>query len=816
MSNRTYQDCLSAIEKAAGRPLADDELESLLEGLQTRQRYLAARDTTLSTRDAALKAADDMARDLEQAAIIEKRNAAINFTKRVERVEWIQRNFGTRPAEGLEAMLVGVNRAREGARDSAAAQQVQLRNTYHAGLVADIERAGNMRLLASGTMDRDISRALWAIGRDDEATLHASLPAEAVELARVLNKWQEVSRLDANEAGAWIGKEAGYITRQSHDAEKIKRAGYDAWRAAAIEKFDLPRMAAQAGTSDMEPILKGIWTNLASGNHMKATADVSGFKGPGNLAKKLSQDRTIHFKDADGWFDYNQQFGTGNLRESIVAGLSHSADATGLMRVMGTNPVSMLDTIKSDLLQEAKAAGKLDQVTKLQEAGLDKFMSAVDGSMNIPGNALWARRSANIRSIESMAKLGGMILSQLNDIAVYGSGTSYQGRGFLSGMGEAVRGLGRNLKPQETRELVSALGVVLDNQVGEMGRIGTFAESGSMARAMQLFMKLNLGSWWTNKMRASAALGMSHHMALQADKPWGSLGAEYQRVLSLYSIDEARWDGIRAGAQKQVDGKSYIVPENIEDPRTADALRTYLTDQTSFLALEPDAKTKAYMLQGSQPGTWTGEMFRFLMQFKSFTGAYMQKIVGRELLGRGYEGDGLLKALVNGKGEFQGLAQIIVTSTLLGYASMSLKDLAKGKTPRDPTESPEQGVSVLLAALLQGGGAGIYGDFLFGQASRMGSGTLETLAGPTLSSAGRIVDLYHKGLAGDDVAARSVNEAINNTPFLNLFYLRAALNYAVLYRLQEGMNPGYLRRMERQAAKENNQTFLLRPSEFAQ
>jgi len=170
----------------------------------------------------------------------------------------------------------------------------------------------------------------------------------------------------------------------------------------------------------------------------------------------------------------------------------------------------------------------------------------------------------------------------------------------------------------------------------------------------------------------------------------------------------------------------------------------------------------------------------------------------------------------NGNGEALGLAQLIVTSTLMGYASMALKDLAKGRTPRDPTKSGADAAKIVLAAMVQGGGAGIYGDFLFGAASRFGSGTIESLAGPTLSTAGRVVDLYHRALQGDDFAARAFNEALNNTPFVNLFYTRAALNYLVFYRLQETMNPGYLRRMERETEKDNAQGFLLRPSAVVQ
>ncbi len=53
---------------------------------------------------------------------------------------------------------------------------------------------------------------------------------------------------------------------------------------------------------------------------------------------------------------------------------------------------------------------------------------------------------------------------------------------------------------------------------------------------------------------------------------------------------------------------------------------------------------------------------------------------------------------------------------------------------------------------------------------------------------------------------------INNAPFANLAYIRPALNYMFIYQLQEKLNPGYLRRMERRVEKENNQHFILPPT----
>lgn len=832
-------ECINAFRMAVKREVTDDEIVSFLESMEAHKRYLKAKDVTLTDAEASLQAAKEVGQRLQTIATIEKRNAAINYTKRLEHVGWVLNTFGKNPALGLETLLAGSQRAKDKARMGVLQVQAALSKRYTAGFITDLERTNALPMFTSGTLDRDVSRALWLLN-DEKADL-SKLPAEAVSVAKVIRKWQEVTRLDANDAGAWIGKRSDYIVRQAHDSERIRRAGFDEWAKVARETFDIPAMMREHGVVSEKEMLQATYNNLATSNHLKeAPDDVTGFKGPGNIAKKLSQSRSILFKDADAWFDYNQQFGVGNLREAVMRGLQSSADSIGLMRTMGTNPAAMFDAIRDDVTLQMKAANNLDAVTAIDSKRDEyaRYLAAADGSMNRPGSELWARRSANIRAWITLSKLGGMVLSQLNDVAVYASGVRYQGRGFFSGMYEAVSGLGRGLSAPERRELAASLGVVLDNMAAEIGRVGSFSEPGNMTHAMRVFMKLNLSQWWTSRMRTSAAFGMSHHLALQSSRDFGNLGAEYQRVLGLYGIGEPEWNAIRQASKRHVDGMEYITPEEVaalpddvirkyagdaasdaairrERDALAEKVRVYFTDQTETLALEPDAKTRAIMLQGTRPGTWTGEMARFIMQFKSFTGAYMQRVIGRELYGRGYEGSSVWGALRHGNGEFTGLASLIVTTTLLGYASMALKDLAKGRTPRDPTESPEQAKKVMLAALLQGGGAGIYGDFLFGEASRFGSGFVEQLAGPAISTGADIVDLYHKAIHGDDVAANAFNTAVNNTPFLNLFYTRAALNYMVLYGMQESMNPGYLRRMERRMEQEQAQSFILPPSQYA-
>ncbi|MFL1533937.1 MULTISPECIES: hypothetical protein [Pseudomonas] len=58
-----------------------------------------------------------------------------------------------------------------------------------------------------------------------------------------------------------------------------------------------------------------------------------------------------------------------------------------------------------------------------------------------------------------------------------------------------------------------------------------------------------------------------------------------------------------------------------------------------------------------------------------------------------------------------------------------------------------------------------------------------------------------------------IAEGQNNTPFLNLFYTRIAMDHLFLWSVQEAMNPGSLRRTEQRIQQESGQKFLVKPSQ---
>lgn len=833
-------DAVQAAAKSAGRELTLEELTEVFEDIQNRITALQATDGMLSLEDAALRAADELGNQLKLAASIEKRNALINARRRAELVGYIRQTWGDRPDLGLESFLVGTNVARSGARRSVSAEQKQLSQAYIAGFLNDIERAELLPFLTRGDNDAEIADALWRIGMDQPLN---GISEQSEAIARIMQKYQDASRVDANRAGAYIRKLPGYVVRQSHDPYKLERAGYQQWRDEILPLLDERTFEANP---DKDAFLLATYNGLVSGVHLKATPDVpSGFKGPRNLAKKVSAERVLHFRDGRAWNQYNQVYGTGSLREAYLGGLDQSGTSTGLMRRLGTNPEANWDAALDDLQKDFISDPiKLRAFNDARRSWLKTRFAEVDGSSKIAANQQAARIASNVRAVQSMAKLGGALISSVTDLPVAASELRYQGNSLFSSMQGIFQGLLQGRKGPEQREILSSLGVFFDNVRGDV--VSRFSADdtlgGKMSRAQNLFFKANGLNWWTDTMRSTAALMMSHNLAYNRNRSWDTLSPDLRRVMELFDIDSGRWDLLRSTPTKQADGRDYMTTQGIDDiapeklseyleskGRTVNdtaiselreelrgQLRSYITDRASYAVIEPDARTRAIMRRGTQPGTIAGELLRFVGQFKAFPIAILQKTVGRELYGRGYTpsrlgaipGADLINALRNGNGEKLGFAQLMLWTTLFGYGAMASKDLLKGREPRSPTDT-----KTWVAAMLQGGALGIYGDFIFGENNRFGGGVIGSLAGPTAGSIEGAVDLWFRLRDGDDAAAASFRYAINHTPFANLFYTRAAMDYLFLYSVQEALNPGALRRTERRIEQENNQQFLITPSQ---
>jgi len=158
---------------------------------------------------------------------------------------------------------------------------------------------------------------------------------------------------------------------------------------------------------------------------------------------------------------------------------------------------------------------------------------------------------------------------------------------------------------------------------------------------------------------------------------------------------------------------------------------------------------------------------------------------------------------------------MLAMSMAAGYMRMLVNDLLVGRPPRDPRNP-----ATMLAALAQGGGTGILGDFMFGQTNRFGGGLIATVGGPLASDADTLIQIWNrfrndawntdipvskKGRFADlwpDLA----HFFVRHVPYANLVYTKGALDYLLWYHLYEAASPGWWERTNRRLQREQGRT----------
>ncbi len=830
--------CVRGILGQDADDLTDEELSGLIADLKRRQKARQAQDASLDDVTALNQVAGEVAADLELAAKVEKRNAALNVLRHKEATSFVD-GFGD-AARGLEALLAGSNKRIEGARLSVESRSRAREGRYLGGLVNELKRDGLLqfvqaRLFATGKGPLDDKIAVELYELRDGGSPGSTGSGEAAKIAKIIHKYQELARTDQNRVGAFIRKMPGYIVSQSHDMFRIRRTGKNEWIARVLPLLDAERTFDGA---DPVSFLSGVYDELSTGAFYKADpkAPLIGFKGPANLAKKVSQSRVLHFRDAQSWIAYNDAFGMGNLMEAVAFGLKRAGRNVALMETLGPNPRAMFDRLLSDARQAA--IGDQKAVDRLKRPRLQAMMDVADGTVDIPGDVTLARFGQTTRTLQSMAKLGGAVLSSVPDVATAAGELRYQGKGFFSGLSQQITGFFASAgKGAARREIAERIGAGIDGMIGAI--VSRFDASdgvpGRLSKLQQQFFRLNLLGWWTDAHETAFSTIMSHDLARLSGEALDALPERQRMVLGLYNIGAAEWDVIRQhGLFDHSDGRSYIVPDLMRDvpdealagmvsgkvtaaklnaarDKLENDLRAYFLDRTSFGVLKGGVREKFATTQGTRAGTPIGEAVRFVFQFKNYSISFVNKVLGRYAQEDSFwKVPGALARMP--WGEQRQLAQMIVAMTALGYVSMAMKDIAKGREPRDPLDPKTWG-----AAALQGGGLGIYGDYLFARLNRLGGNMLGSLVGPTIDTLGQGGELLIKArewAAGNaDVPDSEAFQLFkNNTPFLNLFYVRAALDYLILYDVQEAISPGSLKRLEKRVREENGQKFLLSPS----
>lgn len=797
-----------------------------------------------------MTAARDMEAMIQSVAAREKANRLNNLRKREFRSSLFERRYLEMKAAGRgdEALTMAVesevrsfNTPSERGKMSAEGVARTQSMVWRQSLMRELTNAGLFKAFrGSAEFQRDVGRELFELSRADVGETHRSGytgNSLALQTAQIVNKYQALAKYTLNRAGAWIGDYSGYITRTTHDAGKLWKAGYDAWREYTLPKLDHDRTFM--GVTDADAFMRSVWEGLTTGIHGPSPGlKDPAFSGPGSLAKRLSEDRVLHFADADSWLDYNQKFGAGHWHEQIEQNLVHAGRDFALLDRWGTNPRAEYE---NDIDRLAKRFRGTDPMgAKALNDSRSKLMHEfgyLDGTAELPWNAMASTIFRGLRNIQAMAHLGSVNFTHGFGVFVTKAAElKHHDIGLLETYGNTLASFWRGPRgrTEEMRNAYDLLGSGWDGQ--HLHYLSQFSlddsAPGMLSRGAAMTMRWTGLTYVLNAQKAGSRAVIARKLGSMVDREFADLPPETQRDFHQYGLSPMEWDALRSAPDHtEVSGRTWLTPDAalrsgpVEAANGLDLYTDKMRRETALKLqvmyddiadrgiIQPGIAEKM-ALGGTRPGSLSGELVRAATQFKLWPIAATRQLLGQEWYGR---------PDASTISKLGGIMSLVIASTVFGYLRNTTRDLLNGREPADPRHP-----GTLGHALIAGGGLGILADLLFGEFPDTPKAVASTVGGPLAGAAYQFGSIFNhmknaaaigdtstdRGHPLHNIGADTTKAALDNAPLLNIWWIRTALNYAFLYHLQEWLNPGFHQRQAAAIRKRTGQEYYLSPAAF--
>ena len=685
--------------------------------------------------------------------------------------------------------------------------------------------------------------------------------ATAKYLAQSISGVFEDLRQRFNAAGGAIGKLDNFGLPHSHDRLKVKAMGRDAWKGFIRELID-PAKIKDPLTGQMiigkrlDDLLDHAYENIVSEGraHLKPQQRPM---GKGAIASQRADERILVFRDAESWMTYHNQAGRGDPVQAIFNHINGMAKDIGAMETFGPNPQAMVEYAKQIVVREigrqeaglpslAKAGLLKDSQAKWAEYRIDGLYQTLRGNPQVVSG--FANLTATIKNIQVAAQLGATaILAAATDPFISASSRRLAGLPVTSTFMPMLKNLA-----QGTRDDIVRSGVIWDEYLHVMGDEFRFAGPALGAEwsrwiADRSVMFSGLKPLTTGRKLVEARAWQSHIADLAKEgKAFDRLDPRLKRALEGFGINRTHWDiwkqsidpnGFVTGRQIELNGGSVAYLDmaklQVTDPaylaeqkalmhrEAAEKLSELISSWSERAVPQGTPNARAAISGGLKRGTLPGELVDYVLQYKafglSFTTLQLEAI--GEMAGAKGGGTGARSGL----GYFAAMA---VPLTLAGGLYIQMRGLLDGKDPEDMREP-----NFWIRAGLQGGGLGLFGDFVKASENRFGQGLQGALSGPGLAflgdafglTLGNVMELARREKAKDGGtkptrAGRELVQFLGRyTPVASSHWaLRGAYRRVVLDNLQWLIDPEADKSFKAQAAAatKNGAAFFAPPGTF--
>ena len=651
---------------------------------------------------------------------------------------------------------------------------------------------------------RNVVRELFGEATGDQAAKDAAGAwAEAAELAR---QW-------FNDLGGNIAKRADWGLPQAHDALAVGAVGFEDWAAFIAPRLDRVRMldldtGAPLSDARLLELLRDTYEAIRTGGWSRLEPRLTP-RGRGAVANRRGARRFLQFRDADAWLEYQRRFGEPDVLGAMVGHLNDMAMDIARMKVLGPNPDASVEWLRQAVSKAAAGQGRrAEDRARSVATALTRVNAELTGAAVIPVNGRAARGFQALRNVLTSAQLGAAALSALSDLGLQRVARGFNG---LPAVSRALPQILRLMSPgaNADQRLAVRMGLVAENWTAMALAQQRYAGDVIGPRWSRLFadvvLRASLLSPWTQAGRWAFGLEFLGHLGDLRSKALGEMPAPTRRALERYGLGDDDWRAVSALPLLRERGAELLdVPALFEAaPEVALKVLRMVQSETEFAVPVGSVRARAQLRQGTRPGTFAGEVMASVAMYKSFAVSIVHSHLMRGLVG----------AAVGRRGVY--LANLVASTTVMGALAIQAKHVANGRDPQDMADPAFWG-----AAQVQGGGLGIFGDFLFADVNRFGAGPVTTAAGPVAAFAEDLARLtwgnVQQAAAGErsNAGREAVRFAQRYAPGGNLWYSRLALERLLFDELQRMADPDAeraFRRRERRARRERGQRFWWRP-----
>lgn len=638
-----------------------------------------------------------------------------------------------------------------------------------------------------------------ALLRDVIRELHgqASGSPKAGQMADAVRKAQNELRIAFNDFGGDIGELADYGVHHSHDADAMMAAGYDEWATAIegrlawdrIEDASTGQVFSASGTvpprAQTDAFLRPVYETITTGGWDKREPSLT--TGGKALYNQRAEHRVLHFKSGDDWMDYNEMFGRADPFSAMIQGLYSMAEDVALMRVLGPNPRASLEYAHQVGTKMAKTRkdGELAQRIDRQARKAKVMLAHFDGSTSVPEYESWARFFSGVRSYLVSTQLGSAVLSSVTDEATIRMAARVLGMNPNNVLTRQVDLMASQMSKAEAARAGFVAETLADAGAGTARYFGKTFASGLPDRVANFTLRASGLNYLTDMRRVAFQMELSGHLANMADLAFDELDPKIKSAFEARGIKPADWDAFRSVKYEPRPGASFLSPlywleHQTTLPRTeaeglALRLQSLFRERLELAVPTASLEGRALALGANQPGSFAGELLRSSTSYKSFSLTLMLNQIRQ------------FQNLPAGMSKAHYAAGMSLSLIMLGALAVQMKEVSKGNDPRPMTD-----FKFWMAALMQGGGLGIFGDFFAAETSRAGGGLAETVAGPVVGLAGDVIRPVASNAArvmeGDaPLIGRDIANFVRfNTPVASsLWYGRVAFDRLVADQLQQ-------------------------------